>query len=74
MQRQEKIVAAFKAGCTRMDSALKGYGGCPMATDDLTGNIATEDVLNFLAENGYPLNINTDKWHEALAFSSNIFH
>src|SRR5690606_24389742 len=56
-QRIEKIEAAFAAGCTRMDSALKGFGGCPMAADDLTGNIATEDVIAYLTEQGVQLNL-----------------
>lgn len=73
-QRLEKIEAAFSAGCTRMDSALKGFGGCPMAADDLTGNIATEDVIHYLNEQGIELGLDMDKWQEAMLFSSNIFH
>lgn len=42
---EEKILAAFEAGCRRFDSALTGLGGCPFAGDDLVGNIATENVL-----------------------------
>ena len=42
---EEKILAAYKAGCRRFDSALTGLGGCPFAGDTLVGNIATEDVL-----------------------------
>lgn len=45
----EKIEAAFKAGCKRFDGALKGWGGCPMAKDDLVGNLATEKILDYLA-------------------------
>ena len=41
----EKIAAALQAGCTRFDGALKGFGGCPMAEDDLVGNIATETII-----------------------------
>jgi hydroxymethylglutaryl-CoA lyase len=72
-QRLEKIEAAFEAGCTRMDSALKGFGGCPMAADNLTGNIATEDVMAYLTNKGEPLGLNLDKWHEATALSMKIF-
>ena len=43
-----KIDAAFKNGCMRFDSVIKGYGGCPMAKDDLTGNLATENIISFL--------------------------
>lgn len=44
-QMEEKILAAYNAGCRRFDSALTGLGGCPFAGDDLVGNIATESVL-----------------------------
>lgn len=43
----EKVDAAFKAGCVRFDGALKGLGGCPMAKDDLTGNMPTENVVSY---------------------------
>jgi hydroxymethylglutaryl-CoA lyase len=73
-QRLEKIEAAFAAGCTRMDSALKGFGGCPMAADDLTGNIATEDVIGYLTSKGVQLNLNMEKWAEAILVSGKIFN
>ena len=72
-QRLEKIEAAFSAGCTRMDSALKGFGGCPMAADDLTGNIATEDVISYLSSKGVQLNLDMERWGEAMMVSSKIF-
>lgn len=71
--RLEKIEAAYVCGCTRFDSALKGFGGCPMATDDLTGNLATEDLISYLNTRGVSLNLDMDKWQEALAFSSRVF-
>ena len=43
----EKVDAAYKAGCHRFDGAIKGYGGCPMAKDDLTGNMPTEKLLSY---------------------------
>ena len=43
----EKIDAAYKAGCRRFDGAIQGFGGCPMAKDDLTGNMPTEKMLSF---------------------------
>jgi hydroxymethylglutaryl-CoA lyase len=73
-QRLEKIEAAFETGCIRMDSALKGFGGCPMAADDLTGNIATEEVIQYLTSKGIELNLNLEKWQEAMVFSRNIFN
>lgn len=43
----EKVDAAYKAGCTRFDGAIQGFGGCPMAKDDLTGNMPTERMLSY---------------------------
>ena len=43
----EKVDAAFLAGCKRFDGAIKGYGGCPMAKDELTGNMPTEKLLSY---------------------------
>ena len=43
----EKVNAAYTAGCRRFDGAIQGFGGCPMATDDLTGNMPTEKLLSF---------------------------
>ena len=71
--RIEKMEAAYAAGCKRFDSALKGFGGCPMAADDLTGNLATEDLIYFLEKKGEKLLINVDKWQESMLFSQKIF-
>ena len=72
-ERFEKIEAAYHAGVKRIDSALKGFGGCPMAADDLTGNIATEEVISFLDSKGEDLNLNMEKWKDAMVLSSKIF-
>jgi len=53
MGAADKILAAYNAGCRRFDSALTGLGGCPFASDELVGNIATEDVLAALSLAGY---------------------
>ncbi|RZK79590.1 MAG: hydroxymethylglutaryl-CoA lyase [Pedobacter sp.] len=71
--RLEKLEAAYGAGCRRFDSALKGYGGCPMASDELTGNMATEDLISYLSAKGEPLNLNMEKWQEAVSFSQRVF-
>jgi hydroxymethylglutaryl-CoA lyase len=68
-----KIKAAYVSGCTNFDSALKGYGGCPMAADNLTGNIATETLMGYLTEQKVELNLDMDKWAEAMAFSGKVF-
>jgi len=71
--RLEKLEAAYGAGCRRFDSALKGYGGCPMASDDLTGNMATEELISFLATKDEVLDLNMSKWEEAVALSQRVF-
>ena len=70
---REKIYAAWQSGCKRFDTALKGYGGCPMAADDLTGNIATENLISFLKTQGEDPGLDMDKWQEAMDYSSRIF-
>jgi hydroxymethylglutaryl-CoA lyase len=70
----EKIEAAYLAGCRRFDVALGGYGGCPMAKDDLTGNIATETLLSYLAENKINSKINFDFLHQAQKLMPEIFN
>lgn len=70
---QDKIAAAHQSGCRRLDTAIKGYGGCPMAKDDLTGNIATERVLAYLRDQKADTGLNMQAFEEALAFSGRIF-
>lgn len=70
---EEKVEAAWESGCRRFDSALRGFGGCPMAADQLTGNIATESLISFLIKEKEKLNLNMEKWNEAIAYSGKIF-
>src|SRR6185295_7579755 len=49
---EEKLKSAFESGCRRFDSALKGIGGCPMAKDELVGNMATENIVNYFRKKG----------------------
>ena len=46
----EKVDAAYQAGCVRFDGAIQGFGGCPMAKDDLTGNMPTEKLLSYFTQ------------------------
>lgn len=69
----EKIDAAFKSGCRRIDSTIKGYGGCPFAKDDLTGNIATETLLGYLKKQRINTGIDMDRFADAMAYSNRIF-
>jgi hydroxymethylglutaryl-CoA lyase len=70
---QPKIAAAYQSGCKRFDTALKGYGGCPMAADDLTGNIATENLIGYLKIQNEPTGLNMDKFQEAMDYSGRVF-
>ena len=69
----EKVNAAFGNGCVRMDSAIRGFGGCPMAKDDLVGNMATEHVVEYLLSNQLLPDINLDEFATALKMADNIF-
>lgn len=59
---KEKIEAAYKNGCHRFDGAIKGFGGCPMAKDDLTGNMPTENVIMYFNDLGLDNNIDMDEF------------
>ena len=69
----EKVEAAYQSGCKRFDSALKGYGGCPMAKDELTGNIATENLISYLQTQNALHGLNFDRLREAMDYSGKVF-
>jgi len=69
----EKIEAAYQSGCKRFDGAIKGYGGCPMAEDDLVGNIATETIVKYLLEQNVSLTMEMDEFSKAIALADTIF-
>jgi hydroxymethylglutaryl-CoA lyase len=69
----DKIEAAYQSGCKHFDTALKGYGGCPMAKDELTGNIATENLIGYLQSQNEHLGLDLDKYQEAMEYSVRIF-
>jgi hydroxymethylglutaryl-CoA lyase len=68
-----KILAAYQAGCRRFDGALRGFGGCPMAKDELTGNIATETILAVLEDQKADFAYHKQAFEEAFNFSPQIF-
>lgn len=68
----EKIGAAIQAGCTRFDGALKGFGGCPMAKDDLVGNIATETIIKCLSDFNFSTTINQVQFDKAYGMTSQV--
>lgn len=70
---KEKIVAAYENGCRRFDSAIKGYGGCPMAKDDLTGNMATENLVYYFEEIEAELKIDRKAFNKSLSIAMDIF-
>jgi hydroxymethylglutaryl-CoA lyase len=72
-QRSEKLQAAIAVGCLRFDGALKGIGGCPMAQDDLVGNMATEFMLSLLPKHELSQPINQPALERSLAIAATIF-
>ncbi|MBX2941952.1 MAG: hydroxymethylglutaryl-CoA lyase [Cyclobacteriaceae bacterium] len=70
---KEKIEAAYHAGCNRFDGALKGWGGCPMAEDELVGNLATETILDYLTSQNAQPEINKEAFAKSLTMADSIF-
>jgi len=68
-----KIDAAFKSGCRRFDAAIKGYGGCPMAKDDLTGNMATENLIKYFENGNIQLTIDQREFDTAMKIAAKVF-
>jgi hydroxymethylglutaryl-CoA lyase len=71
--RREKLEAALHAGCLRFDGALKGIGGCPMAQDELVGNMDTVFMIDYFRQQQLLNNINEDALKESLDIASGIF-
>ena len=69
----EKVDASFSHGCMRMDSAIRGFGGCPMAKDDLVGNMATENVIQYLIEKNRLPGIDLEQFAIAITMADRIF-
>lgn len=69
----EKVNAAYKAGCTRFDGAIKGYGGCPMAKDALTGNMPTEKLLSYFTTEKATTNIRPMRFESAYNKALEVF-
>ncbi|MBA6157013.1 hydroxymethylglutaryl-CoA lyase [Tenacibaculum sp. S7007] len=69
----EKVDSAFKAGCRRFDGAIKGYGGCPMAKDELTGNMPTEKMLSYFTAEKVDTNIKPMSFESAYNKALEVF-
>jgi len=70
---KEKMEAAVRAGCQRLDGALKGIGGCPMADDELVGNMNTELLIPYFENQGLLKKLNQEALRESLRIASEIF-
>jgi hydroxymethylglutaryl-CoA lyase len=70
----KKLKAAYNNGCRRFDSAIKGIGGCPMAKDDLVGNMPTEQIINFMAIEKIDHSLNLLNFESSFNKAKDIFH
>lgn len=69
----EKVNAAYEAGCRRFDGAIQGFGGCPMAKDDLTGNMPTEKMVSYFTANKLDHNLKVTSFESAYNIATDIF-
>ena len=67
------IKAAVDAGCTRFDGAIKGFGGCPMAKNELTGNMPTERLLEYCTQNGISHSVDKDLFNISMNMTQKVF-
>lgn len=70
---EEKVQTAYDNGCLSFDSAIKGIGGCPMAEDELVGNIATERLVEWCQRKEIPLSLNMEAFNKSLLMASEVF-
>jgi hydroxymethylglutaryl-CoA lyase len=70
---EEKVAAVARAGIRRIDGALRGYGGCPMADDHLTGNLPTERIVAWLDQHGDVPTLHRENLAEALRYAEQVF-
>ena len=70
---EEKVAAAYENGCRRFDGAIKGYGGCPMAKDDLTGNMPTEMMVYYFKQLNLPTGIDEAAFSASIQQAAEIF-
>lgn len=69
----EKVDAAYRAGCRRFDGAIQGFGGCPMATDELTGNMPTEKILSYFTKEKQDTKVNWMAFEAAFNKATDLF-
>ena len=69
----EKVDAAYKSGCRRFDGAIKGFGGCPMAKDDLVGNMATENLVSYLSDRDIKIGLDLEEFSASIEHAASVF-
>jgi len=70
---EEKVKSAYDNGCRRFDGAIRGHGGCPMAKDDLTGNMPTENMVYYFDKHQIDTDINMDRFNLAVEMAADVF-
>lgn len=70
---EEKVAAAFDSGCVRFDGTIKGYGGCPMAQNDLVGNMPSEFLIEFANKRKLHTGLDLDAYKKAMKIAQEIF-
>jgi len=70
---EEKVISAHQNGCLRFDGAIRGYGGCPMAKDDLTGNMPTENMVYYFNKEKVEMGIDLEAFNQAVEMAADIF-
>ena len=70
---RDKVEISIDSGCYRIDGAIQGFGGCPMASDHMIGNMPTEKIISFCEEKGIDSGINPLKFEAAYNYASDIF-
>lgn len=69
----DKLNAAYKAGCRRFDGTILGIGGCPMAKDELVGNMPSEKIIDYFQKSSEELNINNNELEKSIIMANEIF-
>ena len=72
-EMDKRLEAAWMTGCRRFDGAIKGFGGCPMAEDELVGNMATEIMIDFFVSKKIDLGLQMSDFQDAILISQDVF-
>ena len=70
---QEKVDAIYQSGCRRIDGAVRGFGGCPMAEDELVGNMATEQIISFFDSKNIEMGLDLAAFQISVELSTKVF-